>query len=250
VKIVVCMKRVPDTAAKIRIASNGKSIDPAGIDYVINPYDEYGIEEALRIKEKQGQGEVIILTLGSEKAAPVIRNALAMGADKAILIKDESENHDSFSTAYALSKILKEINPDIIFFGKQAVDDDNCQVGSMVAQILNLPCATVINKLEISDRKAVAHRPIEGGVEVVETNLPAIFTAQKGLNEPRYASLKGIMAAKKKSLEEKAPEKTEPRIEILKMELPPMRKGGKIVGEGVEAVPELVKLLQFEAKVL
>ena len=249
-KIVVCMKRVPDTAAKIRIASSGKSIDPAGIDYVINPYDEYGIEEALRIKEKQGQGEVIILTLGSEKAAPVIRNALAMGADKAILLKDESENHDSFSTAYALSKVLKEINPDIIFFGKQAVDDDNCQVGSMVAQILNLPCVAVINKLEISDRKAVAHRPIEGGVEVVETNLPAIFTAQKGLNEPRYASLKGIMAAKKKSLEEKAPEKTEPRIEILKMELPPMRKGGKIVGEGVEAVPELVKLLQFEAKVL
>ena len=249
-KIVVCMKRVPDTAAKIRIASSGKSIDPAGIDYVINPYDEYGIEEALRIKEKQGQGEVIILTLGSEKAAPVIRNALAMGADKAILLKDESENHDSFSTAYALSKVLKEINPDIIFFGKQAVDDDNCQVGSMVAQILNLPCVAVINKLEISDRKAVAHRPIEGGVEVVETNLPAIFTAQKGLNEPRYASLKGIMAAKKKSLEEKAPEKTEPRIEILKMELPPMRKCGKIVGEGVEAVPELVKLLQFEAKVL
>ena len=249
-KIVVCMKRVPDTAAKIRIASSGKSIDPAGIDYVINPYDEYGIEEALRIKEKLGQGEVIILTLGSEKAAPVIRNALAMGADKAILLKDESDNHDSFSTAYALSKVLKEINPDIIFFGKQAVDGDNCQVGSMVAQILNLPCATVINKLEISGNKAVAHRPIEGGVEVIETTLPAIFTAQKGLNEPRYASLKGIMAAKKKSLEEKTPEKTEPRIEILRMELPPMRKGGKIIGEGAEAVPELVKLLQFEAKVL
>ena len=146
-KIVICMKRVPDTAAKIKIASSGKSIDSTGIEYVINPYDEYGIEEALRIKEKQGQGEVIILTLGSEKAAPVIRNALAMGVDRAILLKDESENYDSFATANALAKALKEISPDIIFFGKQAVDDDNCQVGSMLAQILSIPCVTVINKL-------------------------------------------------------------------------------------------------------
>src|SRR3989338_2508887 len=151
------MKRVPDTAAKLRVGSSGKSIDPAGIEYVINPYDEYGIEEALRIKEKLEQGEVIILTLGSEKAAPVIRNALAMGADRAILLKDESENYDSFATAHALAKALKEINPDIIFFGKQAVDDDNLQVGSMVAQILNLPCVTVINKLEIQDKKAIAY---------------------------------------------------------------------------------------------
>lgn len=249
-KIVICMKRVPDTAAKLRVGSSGKSIDPTGIEYVINPYDEYGIEEALRIKEKLGQGEVIILTLGSEKAAPIIRNALAMGADRAILLKDESEDYDSFATANALSKALKEINPDIIFFGKQAVDDDNCQVGSMVAQLLNIPCVTVISKLEVSDKKAVAHRQIEGGSEVVETSLPAIFTAQKGLNEPRYASLKGIMAAKKKSLEEKAPEKIDSRIQILKMEPPPARKAGKIVGQNVEAVPELVKLLQFEAKVL
>ena len=249
-KIVVCMKRVPDTAAKLRVGSSGKSIDSAGIEYVINPFDEYGIEEGLRIKEKLGQGEVIILTLGSEKAGPVIRNALAIGADRAILLKDESEDYDSFTTAHALSKALKEINPDIIFFGKQAVDDDNCQVGSMVAQLLNIPCVTVINKLEISDKKAVAHRQIEGGSEVVETSLPAVFTAQKGLNEPRYASLKGIMAAKKKSLEEKVPEKIESRIKILKMEPPPSRKAGKIVGQNVEAVPELVKLLQFEAKVL
>ena len=249
-KIVICMKRVPDTAAKIKVAASGKSIDSTGIEYVINPYDEYGIEEALRIKEKHGQGEVIILSLGSEKATSVIRNALAMGADRAILLKDESDNYDSFATANALAKVLKEINPDIIFFGKQAVDSDNSQVGSMVAQILNLPCVTVINKLEISDKKAIAHRQIEGGIEVVETNLPAVFTAQKGLNEPRYASLKGIMAAKKKSLEEKTPEKVDSRIEIINMELPPMRKAGKIVGEGADAVPELLKLLQFEAKVL
>src|SRR3972149_1385417 len=244
------MKRVPDTAAKIKVAASGKSIDSTGIEYVINPYDEYGIEEALRIKEKHGQGEVIILSLGSEKATSVIRNALAMGADRAILLKDESDNYDSFATANALAKVLKEINPDIIFFGKQPVDTDNSQVGSMVAQILNLPCVTVINKLEISDKKAIAHRQIEGGIEVVETHLPAVFTAQKGLNEPRYASLKGIMAAKKKSLEEKVPEKIESRIKILKMEPPPSRKAGKIVGQNVEEVQELVKLLQFEAKVL
>ncbi|MBI5375182.1 MAG: electron transfer flavoprotein subunit beta/FixA family protein [Candidatus Schekmanbacteria bacterium] len=247
--IVVCMKRVPDTAAKIRVSSNGKTIDESGIEYVINPYDEYAIEEALRIKEKSG-GEVIILTLDSSDAQPVVRNALAMGADRAVLLKCAAKPVDSLATAQALAAGLKELNADIILMGKQAVDYDNLQVGPMVGQLLGIPCVSVITKLEIADGKAVARRQIEGGEEVVETTLPAIFTAQKGLNEPRYASLKGIMAAKKKSLVEKDAQSAEECIEVLKMEIPPARKGGRIVGQGIDAVPELVKLLQFEAKVL
>ncbi len=247
--IVVCMKRVPDTATKIRINSENKAIDESGIEYVINPYDEYAIEAGLQIKEKEG-GEVVILTLDSSDVAPVVRNALAMGADRAVILKCDRKPVDSFSTASALAEGLKGLNPDIILMGKQGVDYDNSQIGPMVAQLLGIPCVSVVTKLEVSDGKAVANRQIEGGEEVVESSLPAIFTAQKGLNEPRYASLKGIMAAKKKKLDEQDATVLEESIEVIKMEIPPAREGGKIVGEGVDAVPELVKALQFEAKVL
>jgi len=249
VNIVVCMKRVPDTATKIRINSENKAIDESGIEYVINPYDEYAIEAGLQIKEKEG-GEVVILTLDSSDVAPVVRNALAMGADRAVILKCDRKPVDSFSTASALAEGLKGLNPDIILMGKQGVDYDNSQIGPMVAQLLGIPCVSVVTKLEVSDGKAVANRQIEGGEEVVESSLPAIFTAQKGLNEPRYASLKGIMAAKKKKLDEQDATVLEESIEVIKMEIPPAREGGKIVGEGVDAVPELVKALQFEAKVL
>ncbi|RMF93817.1 MAG: electron transfer flavoprotein beta subunit/FixA family protein [Candidatus Schekmanbacteria bacterium] len=247
--IVVCMKRVPDTATKIRINSDGTGIDESGIEYVINPYDEYAIEAGLQLKEKFG-GEVVILTLDSSEAAPVVRNALAMGADRAVILKCDKKPVDSLSTATALAEGLKALNPDVILMGKQGVDYDNSQVGPMVGQLLGIPCVSVITKLEVSDGKAVANRQIEGGEEVVEVELPAIFTAQKGLNEPRYASLKGIMAAKKKKLDEQEAQIPEGAIEVIKMEIPPAREGGKIVGEGADAVPELVKLLQFEAKVL
>ncbi len=249
-KIVVCMKQVPDTETKVRIGQDGKTIDPTDVNYVVNPYDEYAIEEALRIKESTGEGEVTILTLGPDRAINAIRTALAMGADKAVHLKTDDTYLDSYAVAVALANQLKEMDYDLILTGKQAVDDDAAQIGPRVAALLDLPCATVVTKLEIGDGAFTAHREVEGGLEVVEGSLPAVVTAQKGLNEPRYASLKGIMMAKRKPVEEKEPQFDDPKVEILKMEYPPERKGGRIVGKGVEAVQELVRLLHEEAKVI
>lgn len=248
--IVVCIKQVPDTETRIKIGSDGRSIDTTDVEWVVNPYDEYAVEEALQIKEKYGEGEVVILSLGGESTATAIRSCLAMGADRGILLKSEDLNGDSWATAAALASVLKEMEFDVLFFGKQAVDDDNSQVGSMIAQILDLPCVAVINNLEISERKAVAQREVEGGLEIVETGLPAVFTAQKDLNEPRYASLRGIMTAKKKQIDEKEMKLTEAKVEVVEMFKPEPRPAGRIVGSGKEAVPELVQLLKDEAKVI
>jgi len=250
VNIVVCMKQVPDTETKVRIGADGKTIDPTDVNYVINPYDEFAIEEALRIKEKLGEGEVTILSLGPERATTAIRSALAMGADKGILLKTDDTYLDSHAVATGLANALKEMKYDLIFLGKQAIDDDSAQIGPRLSVLLDIPCITVVTKLELEDGKIIAEREVEGGTQVIEASLPAIVTAQKGLNEPRYASLKGIMMAKKKPIEEKSPVMEEAKISVLKMEYPPERKGGKIVGSGKEAVPELVKLLHEEAKVI
>ncbi len=249
-KIVVCMKQVPDTETKVRIGPDGKTIDPTDVNYVVNPYDEYAIEEALRIKEAAGEGEVTILTLGPDRAINAIRTALAMGADKAIHLKTDDTYLDSHAVATALANELKNMEYDLLLTGKQAVDDDSAQVGPRVAAQLDIPCATIVIKLTVENGTFTANREVEGGIEVVEGNLPAMITAQKGLNEPRYASLKGIMMAKKKPVEEKEPQFDEAKVEILKMEYPPERKGGRIVGKDVDAVPELVRLLHEEAKVI
>ena len=249
-KIVVCVKQVPDTEARIKIAGNKKSIDPADINWILNPYDEYAVEEALQIKEKKGEGNIIILCMGPERSVSAIRSALAMGADEAILIKTEDEYIDSPATAKALAEVLTEMEYDLLLFGKQAVDDDNLQVGPMVAELLDLPCVTSVADLTLENGKALAKREIEGGTEVIETSLPAIFTAEKGLNEPRYPALRGIMMAKKKKIEEKQPAIDPAKIKIVTIEYPPSRKAGKIVGEGPDAVPELVKLLNEEANVI
>lgn len=248
--IVVCIKQVPDTEAKIRIGSDGKVIDTSEVKYILNPYDEYAVEEALQIKEKVGSGEITVLSLGPERATSAIRTALAMGADKAVHIKVEDAYLDSFSVSSALSQVLKEMEFDLILMGKQAVDDDNSQIGPRLSALLDIPCVSVVTKLEIGDGNLIAEREVEGGVEVVEAKFPAIVTCQKGLNEPRYASLKGIMMAKKKPIEENTVDVLEAKTNTEKMEYPPARKAGKIVGEGVEAVPELVKLLHEEAKVI
>jgi electron transfer flavoprotein beta subunit len=247
-KLAVCINHVPDTAAKINIAAGGKTIDKTGITFVLNPYDEYAIEECLRLKEKNG-GEVIAVSLGGDTHKETLRKALAMGVDKAVLLKDESLR-DSSSVARALSDYLKVISPDAIFFGKQSVDSDSAAVGTMVAEMLGLPSVSVAVKLEIADGKAMVEREIEGGKERVQTTLPAVFTAQKGLNEPRYPSLKGIMAAKSKPIEEITPTPTQLKIEIVNMRKPPSKSGGKIVGTDINAVPELVRLLHEEAKVI
>ncbi|MEK6571852.1 MAG: electron transfer flavoprotein subunit beta/FixA family protein [Bacteroidota bacterium] len=246
--IVVCVNHVPDTEARVRVGEDGKTIDRTNVNYILNPYDEFAIEECLRLKEKYG-GEVIALSLGGDNFKETLRKALSMGVDKAFLLKDESPR-DSFAVARALANTIKELSPDIIFFGKQSIDYDNSQVGTMVAEMLGLPAASVIIKLEISGGTAIVQREIEGGHEVVEVKLPAVFSAQKGLNEPRYPSLKGIMAAKGKPIQERPAPPVESRVEVLSMRNPPGKNPGRIVGTGVSAVPELVRLLHEEAKVI
>jgi electron transfer flavoprotein beta subunit len=246
--IAVCLKQVPSTETRVKVGSDGKHIDPAGVQLVINPYDEYALEEALKLKESGG-GEVTVFSVGGAGVVAAIRNALAMGADKAVLLKTEAEL-DNLAVAKLLAAEFGGKGFDLILLGKQSVDDDAGQVGPMLAELLKLPCATVVVKLEIDGDKGRASREIEGGTEMVEFSLPAVVTAQKGLNEPRYASLKGIMAAKKKPVEEKPVEALAPAAEIQSLEPPPERAAGRIVGEGAEAVDELVRVLREEAKVI
>jgi len=247
--LVVCVKRVPDTASHVRPGSDGKSLDPSGISYVANPYDEYAVEECLKIKEAVG-GEVVVLSMGPKDATKEIRHCLAMGADRAVLVKDSQINRDPLTTAMGLVAALKTIDHDVIFFGRQAVDHDHSQVGTIVGTLLGLPVVTEVVKVEVGDGRLTVHREAEARTLVLEVPTPCVLTAQKGLNEPRYASLKGIMQAKKKPIDEVEVELQDCQIEVLEMRSPPPRPPGKIVGEGVEAVPELVRLLREEAKVL
>jgi electron transfer flavoprotein beta subunit len=262
--IVVLVKQVPDTEAKIEVKPGTNDIVRETITFVVNPYDEYAVEEALQIKEKLGEGEVTVVGMGPDKATEALRTCLAMGADKAVHLKDDAfDGSDSYAAALALSKALEGLSYDLVLCGKQAVDDDNAAVGIELAELLGLPHVAVVTKLEISDdrTKAVCHREIEGASEVVETALPAVITAQKGLNEPRYASLKGIMSAKRKPLDAKdaaslglSPEQVGARgakVKVVEMSPPPLRPAGRIVpGEPSEAARETIKLLREEAKVI
>jgi electron transfer flavoprotein beta subunit len=249
VKIVVCIKRVPDTEARVKIGGDGTTIDPAGVKFVISPYDEFALETALRIKDAKGAGEVIVISLGEAPAAEQLRSALAMGADRAVLLKGQT-TLDGSATAKALAQEVKTHAPDLVLCGMKAVDNDQQQVGIMLAEYLDMPCVSVVAELEAQEGKVVAHREIEGGVEVVEVALPAVITTTKGKHEPRYPSLKGIMAAKKKPLEDKDAQVPAARLQVRSLTLPPERAAGKIVGNGADAVPELVRLLKEEAKVL
>lgn len=247
-KIAVCVSHVPDTATKIKIGGDNKSIDPTDVTYIINPYDEIAIEEALKTKEKVG-GEVVAISLGGEANKDSIKKALAMGVDSGVLLKDDSFR-DSFSLAHALSDEIKAQGAELVFFGKQAVDYDNSITGQLTAEILGYNCVSVVVDFNLEENKITAEREIEGGKEVVETTLPAVITAQKGLNEPRYASLKGIMAAKRKTIEEKDAATSDNKIEVVEMKKPQGKQAGKIVGSDASAVPELVRLLKEEAKVI
>ena len=249
-KIAVCIKRVPDSETRVRIASDGRSLDEAGVKFILNPYDEFAVEEALRRKERAGGGEVVVVSLGPAAAQETIRTALAMGADRGVLLQADRIPADGLQVAKALAAELEDGGYDLILFGKMAIDDYNHQVGPMVAELLGLPCVTAIAHLEVENGKGVAEREIEGGVEVVEFPLPAVLTADKGLNEPRYPALKGIMAAKKKPLETMPVAPGVGGLEIVALTPPSERKAGKIVGEGAAAVPELIRLLREEAKVL
>jgi electron transfer flavoprotein beta subunit len=246
--IVVCINHVPDTETKIKVAADNVTIDKTSVNYMLSPYDEIAIEEGLRIREKF-KGEVVVISLGSDAHKETLRKALAMGADKAVLLKDDS-TRDSFAVAFGLAEEIKQRKPDVILFGKQSIDYDDAQVGTLVAELLGLPSVAVVVKLDIQDGKVVCEREIEGGHEIVETKLPAVFLAQKGLNEPRYPSLKGIMAAKSKPIEEKPAAQSEIRVEVVQMRKPPAKGAGKIIGTDKSAVPELIRLLHEEAKVI
>ena len=247
-KIAVCISHVPDTATKVKVGSDGKTIDPTGVTYVLNPYDEYAIEEALKTKEKFG-GEVIAISLGNENTKETIRKALAMGVDSAVLLKDNNFR-DSLSLAKALAEEIKNQSIELVFFGKQSVDYDNSITGQLTSEFLGFNCVSVVVGFNLEGNKITAEREIEGGKEIVETALPAVITCQKGLNEPRYASLKGIMAAKKKTIVEKDASTFDNKLEVLQMKKPESKQAGKIIGSDSSAVPELVRLLKEEAKVI
>jgi electron transfer flavoprotein beta subunit len=251
VKTLVTVKRVPDPETTIRVKPDGSGIVTENVKYVINPFDEIAIEEALRIKEKLGGGEVILVSIGAKVVSEQLRTGLAMGADRAIFVACDQEL-DSLAVARLLAKIVEKENPDLLLLGKQAIDDDANQVGQMLAALLDWSQATFASKVELSaDQKSVqVTREVDGGLETIAFVLPGIITADLRLNEPRYASLPGIMKARKKEIKEIAVSElgvdTTPRLTIQKLAPPAKKQGGK----KVETVQALVDLLHTEAKVI
>ncbi len=247
-KILVFVNHVPDTETKVKVSADGKSIDPSGVNFMLNPYDEIAVEEGLKLREKF-TGEVVVASLGPDPHKETLRKALAMGCDKAVLLKDASVR-DSYAVARALADFAKEYSAEIILLGKQSIDYDDAQVGGLIAEMLGIPSISVVVKLDITDRNVVAEREVEGGHEIVHTKLPALIMAQKGLNQPRYPSLKGIMDAKRKPIEERVAPAVESKVEVISLKKPAAKSQGKIVGTDASAVPELVRLLKEEAKVI
>jgi len=263
-KIIVCIKSVPDTASHIRIKPDSSTIDLEGVTFVMNPYDEFAVEEALRIKEKHGQTEVTAISVGGMRAKEVLRVALSMGVDQAIHLTDPAfEDLDSLGIARVLAKAIGKLRFDLILCGKQAVDMDSAQVGPALAEILGLPQIGVITKLEFDESWQIlrGHRQIESATEIIEALIPCVLTTQKGLNEPRYPSLRGILAAKKKEIPEwdssqlrpgdEGTELSPSKVRIIALKNPPLRNPGHILaGEVQDQVKELVRLLREEAKVI
>ena len=249
-KIAVCVKRVPDMDVRFRIGADNVSVDEGGLKFDINDFDAWAVEAALQLKDKNAGSEVTVISLGPDVVQETIRKALSMGADRGIQLKADKVPFDGLVIAKSLAAELKTGGYDLILFGKMAPDSSNGVVGPMSAELLGLPCVTAISSLEIANGKGTAKRELEGAQEIVEFPLPAVLTVDEGLNAARLPSLKGIMAAKKKPLEVKPAQLSDPQLSIRKLELPPERKAGRIVGEGAAAVPELVRLLQTEAKVL
>lgn len=249
-KIVACVKRVPTTEALAKLAGDGLSLDPAGWQYMLSFYDELALEEALKAKEKFG-GDVTVLTLGPSEASKEVRECLARGADAGIILKDaDPASRDPRSTAKALAAKVRALGAELVFTGRVATDRDHAAVGPMLATYLGWACVSEVHVLELTATGGTAKRETEHGVETVSFNLPAVITCNKGLNEPRRASLKGIMGAKAKPIAEEAAEAVANQAVVLKVEMPPARKAGRIVGEGAAAVPALISALRTEAQVL
>jgi electron transfer flavoprotein beta subunit len=252
VKIAVCIKRVPEMDVKFRIAPSGRGIDETGLKWDMSDFDGYAVEAAIQMIEKLGSGEVAVVSLGPDAAQEALRKALSMGATRAIHLKTDEVPVDSLAVATALAAELRDGGYDLIMFGKMAIDVAAGAVGVMVGEMLGLPTVHACSKLEIAPGTGggTARRELEGGAEQVTFPLPAVVTIDEGIARPRYPSLKGIMAAKKKPMESKPAQLGAVRVTVDAMALPPERAGGRIVGEGAAAVPELVRLLQTEAKVL
>ncbi|HEX8251555.1 MAG TPA: electron transfer flavoprotein subunit beta/FixA family protein [Thermoanaerobaculia bacterium] len=255
---VVCITHVPDTESRIKIA-DGKKVDETGLKFIVSPYDEFALEEAIRLKEKSG-GDVTVVTFGPDRAQQALREALARGATKALHIKGDSGDADSLGIAKALAAAIKSVPHDVVFLGKQGVGPDNGLVGPMLAELLGYPQLNVVTKLEVGDGKLTAHREIEAAEEVLEAPTPAVVTAQKGLNEPRYSSLKGIMAAKKVAIETKSvtdlgldeADVFKQRVVMVSLELPAEKSGGRKV-DGADpnvAAQEIMKFIKEHAKAL
>ena len=260
--IVVLVKQVPDTESLVQIAADGVSVKKDEIKWVMNPYDELAVEEALRIREAKG-GTVTIVSVGAQKAQETVRTALAMGADKGLLVNDpKAEGSDALGTARILAAAVKSLPCDLVIAGQRAVDEDNYQVGAAVAELLGIPHVSLVVKAEVLEGKVRCHRSVEGGTVVVEAPLPMLFTTQRGLNEPRYASLPGIMKAKKKPLEIKTAADfgvdaarigaAGRKVVVKALRLPPQRQAVRMItGESPEAVAaELVRVLHEEARLI
>jgi electron transfer flavoprotein beta subunit len=250
VKIAVCLKRVPDTEMRFVIAADGKSLDPAGLKWDISDFDGYAVEVALRLNEQHGPGEVVAVALGPDALQETLRKALSMGVDRGIHLQADPVPFDGLAIAQALSAELTGQGFDLILFGRVATDSGNGTVGPMAAQLMGLPCVTGISKLDIVGGTGTAQRELEGATETISFPLPAVLTIDEGIARPRLPSLKGIMAAKKKPIESRPAQLGPVHLTVDRLELPPERAGGRIVGEGPDAVPELIRLLHEEAKVL
>ena len=258
-KIVVAIKQVPDTATQVKVSSDPKAIETTGVTWIVSPYDEFAVEEALRIKEKRGQGEVVAVSLGPERVKEALRSCLAMGCDRAVHVNDPAlAVADTLLTARALAAVITQETPQLVLCGRQAIDDDMGAVGAQLAEILGWPSvAWIMEETVDAEAKSVrVGRQVEGGLEVLDVPLPAVLSAQKGLNEPRYPTLKGIMGAKKKEIKDvKASElglsDSTPRLTLTALEaLPPRPPGRTIQGEVKDAVKELVRALREDAKVI
>jgi len=250
VKIGVLVKQVPDTESKIRVTGDGSGIETGDIKWVMNPYDEFAVEEALKLKEKEG-GEVVVFSLGPDRAQESIRTALAMGAERGVHVVEDPV--EPWVTAAKLAEVVGKESPDILFAGKQAIDDDAVQVPLMVAELLAWPHVSAISTFEHDGGTVKANRVVGGGVTLVtQTTLPAVFTCDKALNEPRYASLPGIMKARRKPIAQEGTSGVDPLVAVSNYRLPEERAGGMVIeGETVEEkVTELVRLLREEAKVI
>jgi electron transfer flavoprotein beta subunit len=258
VKIAVCIKRTPDSESRFKIAASSTAIDETGLKFDLDDFAGYAVEVALQLNEKQGPspsdqgkpGESVIFAVGPDSVQETLRKAMSMGADRAVHLKTDAVPYDGLAVAKALAAELKTGGFDLVLFGKHAFDTSSGIVGTATAELLGIPCVTAASSLEIANGKGTARRELEGAAEIVEFSLPAAITIDEGIARARYPSLKNIMAAKKKPLETKPAQLGEVRVAVKSMELPPERPAGRIIGEGVAAVPELIRLLHTEAKVL